>query len=120
MNTLNSTLSISLVAVATLGLSAPAEARSSSESELRGYTTCVGYAQERSNGLVPEREYLIDKSASTTQYFVNATRWEQGERNAIRVACETTRRGHDLVSATINDGRYTTKTPTVTVEVAAN
>ena len=120
MNKLNTTLAVTLAATATLGLSATAQARTSSESELRGYTTCVSFAEERSEGLVPEREYLIHKSAKNTQYFVNATRWEQGERNAIRVACETTRRGYELVSATINDGRYTTRTPRVTVEVAQN
>ena len=119
-STLSAALPIAIAATAALGMSATAHARSSSESEFRGYSTCVSYADQRSNGLVPEREYLIDKSGQNTLYYVNATRWEAGERNAIRVACETAQRGADLVSATINSGRYTTTTPRVTVEVAQN
>jgi len=103
-----------------LAFSVAAEARTSSETEFRGYTTCVEYADDRSNGLVPEREYFINKNDKITQYFINATRWEEGERNAIRVACETAERGQKLVSASIENGRYTNGTPRVTVEVAQN
>ncbi len=111
-------LVIATVATSALAFSIAAEARTSSETEFRGYATCVKYAEQRSNGLVPEREYFIAKQTDTTQYFVNATRWEEGERNAIRVACETAQRGQKLVSASIENGRFTNATPKVTVEVA--
>lgn len=113
-------LVLASVATSALAFSVAAEARSSSETEFRGYTTCVNYAEARSDGLVPEREYFIAKKDANTQYFVNATRWEDGERNAIRVACETAARGMQLVSATIENGRFTNAQPTVTVEVAQN
>ena len=65
-STLSAALPIAIAATAALGMSATAHARSSSESEFRGYSTCVSYADQRSNGLVPEREYLIDKSGQNT------------------------------------------------------
>ena len=107
-------------ATALLGFSAVVEARSSSEAELRGYNNCVAAVEKESNGLVPTREYLIDRSGDTTMYYVNATRWENGERANVRAACETAARGHRLVSATIEDGRFTRDNTRVTVEVAQN
>ena len=114
------TPAILAVATTLLGFSAVVEARPSSEAELRGYNNCVAAAKKESNGLVPTREYLIDKSGENTLYYVNATRWEDGERNTIRVACETKARGHSLVSATIEDGRFSDDKGRVTVEVAQN
>ena len=101
-----------------LGFSAVAEARTSSDAEFRGLQNCLEAAEKDSNGLVASRQYLISKEGETNYYFVNATRWEDGERNRIRIACETNRQGSQLLSSTVQDGRYDTKDPRVTVEVA--
>ena len=101
-----------------LSFSAVAQAKVSSDSEFRGYQNCLAAAQDVSNGLVASRQYLINKEGESNLYFLNATRWEDGERNAIRVACETNRRGNVLLSKTIQDGRYDKSGARVTVEVA--
>ncbi len=101
-----------------LGFGTVAQAQTSSDAEFRGYQSCLEAADEVSNGLGASRQYLINKEGDTNLYFVNATRWEDGERNAIRVACETNRRGSVLLSKTIQDGRYDTNRTRVTVEVA--
>jgi hypothetical protein len=107
-------------AAALVAFSAVAEARTSTSSEIRGYNTCVAEAKKDSNGLVVGQQYLIDKRGSNTRYYVNGTRWEDGERNDVRVACETSARGHKLVSTTIADGNFTTHEPRVRIDVAKN
>lgn len=108
------------IASLTLAFSAASEARSSSSSELRGYNHCIKEAKKDSNGLVTGRDYLINKEGSTTRYFINASRWQDGERAEIRVACETELRGARLVSASIEEGRFTNDSGRVTVEIAQN
>lgn len=103
-----------------IGFSAVADARPSSNAEFRGYQNCLDAAEKSSHGLVPSRVYLINKEGESNRYFVNATRWEEGERNAIRIACETNRQGSKLLSSAVQDGRYDTKGTRVTVEIAKN
>ena len=111
--------SIILTAMAaTMSFSAIVEARTSSDAEFNGYNTCLKQADRESNGLVPSRNYLIDESGATTLYYINATRWEDGERNTVRVACETSGRGSKLLSSNIEQGRFDNKDTRVTVEVA--
>ncbi len=105
-------------ATVALGFSAVAQAQTSSDAEFRGLQNCLDAAEKESNGLVPSRQYLINKEGETNYYFVNATRWEEGERNAIRISCETNRQGSQLLSSTVQDGRYDTRGTRVTVEVA--
>ncbi len=113
--------SVFIAALSTfLAYGAVVEARTSSDAEMRGYNNCVKAAKKESEGLVTSREYLINKDGATTEYFVNATRWEQGERNTIRVACETAHRGAKLISASIEEGRFVPETARVTIDVAAN
>ena len=104
----------------TLAFSAASEARTSTASEMRGYNNCVNEASKDSNGLVTQREYLIEKSGASAMYYINASRWQDGERNAVRVACETTLRGARLVSASIEEGRFSNDPARVTVEIAQN
>ena len=113
-------LAFTAATVAAMTFATAVEARPSTDSELRGYNNCLEAAKADSEGLVPSREYLINKDGENTMYYVNATRWENGERNTIRVACETTKRGQSLVSASIEEGRFVERDSRVTVEVAAN
>jgi hypothetical protein len=112
------TIALMTTATALLAFTAIAEARTSSGAELRGYDNCVAAAKKESNGLVAGTNYLIDKAPGSTLYYVNATRWEDGERKNVRIACETAARGHNLVSSVIEDGRFTNVDTRVTVEVA--
>lgn len=104
----------------TLGISTYVDARPSSEQEFRGYQNCLEAAEKESRGLVASRQYLLNKEQRSNFYFVNATRWEDGQRNAVRIACETNHQGSRLLSSTVQDGRYDTRGPRVTVDVAQN
>ncbi len=114
------TLALTTVALTTFAFSASVDARPSTDAELRGYNSCLAAVKDQSVGLVPSRQYLINKDGENTLYYLNATRWEDGERNTIRVACETAVRGHNLISASIEDGTFTDRDSRVTVEVAQN
>ena len=112
--------SVFIAALSTfLGYGAVVEARTSTDAEMRGFNACVKAAKADSEGLVTGREYLISKDGATTEYFVNATRWENGERNTIRVACETAHRGAKLISASIEEGRFVPEESRITIDVAA-
>lgn len=103
-----------------LAYGAVIEARTSTDAELRGFNNCVDAAKQDSNGLVTSREYLLNKERGITEYFVNATRWEDGARNSVRVTCETAQRGTKLLSANIEDGRFVQDETRVTIDVASN
>ena len=107
------------LAVTTLAVySGVAEARSSSEVEFRGYQTCLESAEKTSNGLVPSRNYYVERDGASAQYFISATRWADGEREYVRISCETAARGHRLVTATIQEGAFRNNEGVVRVEVA--
>lgn len=108
------------VAGAALALTGAVQAKTSSPAEFRGYTNCVEAAEASSNGLVPSRAYFINRAGASAEYFINATRWENGERAEVRIACETVARGARVVSANLEAGRFTNSTATVRVEVAQN
>lgn len=109
---------IAAVAVIALGGTAVAQARTSTPAEFRGYDNCVKAAEKESRGLVPFRQYLIDDNGATTLYYVNATRWEEGDRNHVRISCETRLKGNVLLSASIEEGRFDNRQTRVTVELA--
>ena len=97
-----------------------AEARTSTTSEYRGYSKCVAAADAQSQGLVPARSYYINRG-ETDLYYVNATRWESGERAAVRIACETALRGNQLLSSNIESGHYSIdRAGSVTIDIAQN
>ena len=98
---------IPLTAAAVIATTAfTAEARTSSAADFRGYSACLEAVEKDSNGLVPTRHYYIEKDGSNAWYYINATRWQDGERDNVRIACETTARGHKLVSSVVEQGRF--------------
>ena len=111
-------IAVTTAALLALAATVGVEARPSSHKELRGYANCVDAADAQSNGLVPARKYLVEKQPEAMYYFVNATRWEEGERNHVRISCETTTNGRKLLNASIENGRFDTNSTRVRVEVA--
>ena len=108
-----------IAASAALLATGTASARTSSDVEFRGYNECLAAAKQESNGLVAGRTYLIERNGGDAEYFINATRWEEGVRNYVRINCQTTARGQRLVSANIAEGQFTTDpTGRVLIEVA--
>ena len=96
------------------------EAKNSSPAEYRGYENCIEAADEQSHGLVTKRTYLISKDNEVTNYFVNGSRWEDGDRAQVRITCETTKAGRELLSTVIEPGKWVQERGVVRVELAAN
>lgn len=113
-------LLVAVAATTALGLTTMAEARSSNTSEYRGYQTCLIAAESTSEGLVAKRNYLVNRDGANAEYFINATRWENGDRAAVRVECATEANGRQLLSATVEPGYFTNQSTRVRVELAGN
>ena len=99
----------------TVLVSGTAAAQTSTPSEFRGYKACLEANEDAFRGLVPERNYLISRTAEKNTYYINATAWENGTRVDVAFSCETTPNGR-LVS---NQGpaytRYATASDSIQV-----
>ncbi|MFK7915389.1 MAG: hypothetical protein AB8B93_15855 [Pseudomonadales bacterium] len=104
----------SSLALASVG----ALAEPSNSAELRGYGKCVDAAAEQSEGLATQRFYLLNTQGDQNQYYINASRWEEGDRVAVRIACETSANGRVLLSQSVAAGRFEGQRGRVSVEVA--
>lgn len=98
--------------------SGSALAQPSSPAEFRGYSKCVDMAEQASRGLTTSRNYLTSQTDSERAYFINGTRWEQGDRVKVRINCETSLSGRTLFSQNIDRGQFRDSRGSVTVEVA--
>ena len=106
-------------AVATTASTA-AFAQTSSPAEFRGYENCVDAAEAESNGLTTPRSYLLNTAGDNTSYYINASRWAAGEREQVRITCETTKNGRVLLSSAVEPGRWVQDSRTrVRVELAS-
>ncbi len=113
-------LLITVAATAAIGFTSLAEARTSNTAEYRGYQACLASAESASEGLVAKRAYLMNREGSKAEYFINATRWEEGSRAPVRVECETEANGRQLVSSSVEPGYFTNQSTRVRVELAGN
>jgi len=89
-----------------LAMSGTAYAKTSTDSELRGYQACVDAAQAESPTLDPTRSYLLNERSDQKRYFINAYQWQDGSRVAVKVACSTSANGRQLTQVDITEGRY--------------
>ncbi len=101
------TLTLATVVTASALLATTVEARTSSQAEFRGYTACVDAVSQSKQGLVPSRNYYMQKEGAVTRYFINATHWSDGERAPLRIDCRTELRGSKLIDAQVADGMFT-------------
>ena len=112
--------SLVIAAAVAATASTAAYAKNSSPAEFRGYENCVGAAEEQSNGLTTPRSYLVNTAGENTNYYINGSRWEAGERESVRISCETTKNGRVLLSSAVEPGRFVQDSRTrVRVELAA-
>jgi len=95
-----------------------AQAKLSSSSELRGYNVCIEAAEPEFNGLQLSRNYYLNEEGDKNIYYVNGSAWQSGERVAVRISCDTSANGRQLLSQTSNSGRYSNERATVRVQVA--
>ena len=118
MNASLKTLLIAGIAATTM-MAATAQAKISSASELRGYEACVDAAAPEFNGLKLNRVYYLNEAGDKNTYYLNGTAWQNGERVDVRISCDTSTNGYDLLNQTTNIGRYAIEDGTRGIDVAA-
>jgi len=94
-----------------LTFAATSEARGGSYRGVRGIDNCVKAAARESTGLSTSKGYYVDHSTEARQFYVNGTRWENGERKQIRIACTTSKSGNQTLNVNVADGRFTNVEP---------
>jgi len=109
---------LTLSALPLLAFATLAEARSGTLVEQRGYATCYAQFEANSNGLRTERHYLVDQRADNPRFFINGSRWENGDRSAVRMSCDTDSKGLKVLLSSIEPGHYVSPNPKVTIDVA--
>ncbi len=94
----------------------------SSLTEQRGYGNCVQAVQRELSDLRVESTYYTNTYANSREFYLNAraTRGDVGW-GAVRIACETSRSGHRVLSVNHESGRYLGRVaPAVIREVTGN
>jgi hypothetical protein len=118
----STTLKHSATALATIalgmGLAATANAKPSTQAEIRGYQTCVNAAERKTKDMDTTHHYLLKRETDAKRYYINAYQWQNGERVAVRVACTTSLSGLSLADVSVDQGRYKKRDTRVTIEVA--
>jgi hypothetical protein len=109
---------LSLLVLPLIAFSAIAEARWDAPADKRGYETCKAAFRASSDGLVTERHHFIDKRAENPRYYINGTRWENGNRTAVKMACETHLNGSRVLLSEISTGRYANRQTSSTMDIA--
>ncbi len=99
-------------------MAATAQAKISSASELRGYEACVEAADPEFNGLKLSRVYYLNEGTDKNTYYLNGSAWQAGERVDVRISCDTSTNGYDLLNQTSNVGRYALDSVADPVQVA--
>jgi len=110
---------IATIAAAAAVFSATAQAKLSSSSEFRGYNNCLEAATTPYKGVVADRAYYLSRAGSARTYYINVTAWDSGERVNLRITCDTSTNGRELLRSSIDSGRFKQARPTVHIEVAA-
>ena len=113
-----STALIATVAAAAAVFTASAQAGTSSSSEFRGYNNCLEAASMPYKGVVADRAYYLSRAGSAQTYYINVTAWDSGDRVNLRITCDTSTNGRELLRSSIDSGRFQLARPKVRVEVA--
>ena len=113
-----STALIATVAAAAAVFTASAQAGTSSSSEFRGYNNCLEAASMPYKGVVADRAYYLNRAGSAQTYYINVTAWDNGDRVNLRITCDTSTNGRELLRSSIDSGRFQLARPSVRVEVA--
>ena len=105
--------------IALPALAAATAVQAGTLTEERGYNACVDQFKAQTRNLRTENEYLIRKDANTTTYFINGVAQSEYGAGRVRLTCETAGRGHRVLTADMDQGRYA-PAGQVRIEVAGN
>jgi hypothetical protein len=102
------------------GLSASASAGApSSFAESRGYQNCVDAASASVQLLDVDSTYYIYDHEDARNFYLNGYARAAGRSEPVKIACQTTRSGHRLLSVSVDNGRYAGRVAE-SVEIASN
>jgi hypothetical protein len=83
-----------------------AQARTSSPGEIAGYNTCLEAGHEQLDGLALSRTFFVGESADSHVFYINGTAWDGGDRIKVRITCDTSKNGRQLLSIHTGEGRF--------------
>jgi|GEM_PF-1385152 len=109
---------LSFLALPLLAFSALSEARDGTFADQRGFANCHSEFHAASVGLVTDRHHFVDKSDKNPRFYINGTRWEAGSRTDVKMACDTSASGANVLASEITAGRYKALHTKITIDVA--
>ena len=113
-------LKVAAAALPLVLLAGTADARPGSMFETRGHDKCVEAFEAETHALVVDRRYYIDqRSPETNTFYINGVDFTLQGKEDVRIACETPKRGHRVLTAVVEPGHFSPRT-SVTIDIAAN
>lgn len=109
---------LSLLALPLVAFSALSQAGDGTFADQRGFANCSSEFHAASVGLVTDRHHFVDKRDENPHFYINGTRWEEGSRASVKMACETSPSGADVLASEITAGRYKGQHTRITIDVA--
>ena len=77
-----------------------------SKSHQRGFNNCVDAVESNVDGLRVERKYFTNTHADSREFYLNSRGMIDGSWGPVKIACETSRGGHRLLTVSHKSGRY--------------
>jgi hypothetical protein len=81
-----------------------------SMSHKRGYKNCVDTVESKVDGLRVERKYFTNTHAGSREFYMNARGMIDGSWGPVKIACETSRSGHRVLTVSHKSGTYVGRT----------
>ena len=107
---------------ATLASTLAMNAQAGDLAERRGYNNCVEHIEQKLDKQRPKVSpiFFLNETDEALTFFINATAWQDGARQAMRSECRTSTEGHNVRAISIQPGRYSdTPEGKVMIEVAS-
>ncbi len=99
------TLAAALATATALAGPAAAEAPSSF-AESRGYQSCVAAAERHGDIYAVDSSYYIYDRDDSRSYYLNGYGRRDDANTAVRIACQTTRNGHRVLTVSLEQGHF--------------
>ncbi len=97
-----------LLSALTILLAGAANARAAGYfSDTRGHHNCLARADSEFKNLNADRTYFVNELGPTKTIYINDLVRKNGDWEALRIACETSKSGRRLLSLSAEPGEFT-------------